>query len=164
MTPVNITGPNPPPFYFVADSFTAGQINITVYAQCPNLTISDPIPFNSTGDIEPGSVVQLYRGATAAVLLQGYDDANEQLNNPNLVPNPPFSSDASMAVWSCLNTTIGASIPLREGARLKAWYIVVPVVLGISLLLFLWWLLCKAKKKKQSRKENYKLMPQYSRS
>ena len=114
LTPSNATVP-PSKFIFVADNKTVFQINNTVSENCTtHWTTSTPIAFNSTGNLLPESVLQYYRGESAVVLLQGYDNTKEQPNSPNLVPNPPMSSNVSAEAWECLNVTIGESIPIMQ--------------------------------------------------
>lgn len=117
----NTTGKPSLPFFFISDDYSGSQISIQLRTGCPYLIISDPIPFNSTGNIQQGSVVQSYRGYTAAMALQGYNNAQELPGNPNLVPNPPFPSNASWDNWECMNETIGAAIPLMEGYHVPWW-------------------------------------------
>ena len=124
VTPLNNTIPRPyppigipitpmTPFFVVADNYTVHQIRGTLIGDCFfAVDVSAPIPFNSTGNLQLGSVVQYYRGDSAAVLLQGYENAKESPNSPNLVPNPPFPQGVSRNGWNCMNKSIGESIPL----------------------------------------------------
>ena len=107
------------PFYLIADQYSGNQ---TIYwirycglAHRFNITIDRPIQFNSTGNIQPGSVVQYYRGDSVAVTLQGYDNTKGLSDNKTLVPNPPFPGDAWRPMWYCINTTTKNSIPLMKG-------------------------------------------------
>lgn len=127
------------PFFFVSDNYTAFQMNSTIANSCGILLeISDPIPFNSTGNIQPESLVQFFRGDSAAIYLQGYDNTKELPGNPNLVPNPAFPPNASMDAWTCINSTIGESIPLMHGGdTFAAWKIALCIVVPIIFLVFL---------------------------
>ena len=144
VTPLNVTIANPStpddniitpttPFFVVADSYTVGQIReiMNGSAPCTSMNISDPIPFNSTGNLQLGSVVQYYRGDSAAVLLRGYENAKESPSSPNLVPNPPFPQDASLAGWNCINKTIGESIPLMYSGSSHTVGKIVGSVVGV---------------------------------
>lgn len=104
------------PFFFVSDSFSAGEVKRTILQNCSDVTIDGPIPFNSTGDLQFNSVVQLYRGDSAAILLHDYNNTVEVPGNQSLVPNPPFPASINMSTWACLNYTIGESIPLMNAA------------------------------------------------
>lgn len=116
MVEMNITTPGTLdlPFYFVSDLYTAGEVAAALTWNCSiaQVDISDPVPFNLTGDIQPRSVVQFYRGDSAAILLRDYDSSKEITDSPYLVPNPPFPSSVNETVWGCMNYTIGNSIPL----------------------------------------------------
>lgn len=129
---------NTPSFFFISDTYSAGEVKGAITLNCTDVTASDPIPFNSTGDIQPGSVVQFYRGDSAAILLQGYDDAKESPGYPSSIPNPPFPSSVNMTTWGCLNSTIGASIPLLNGPPgVPFWAILISVVLPLFLIGFI---------------------------
>ena len=82
-----------------------------------------------------GSVVQYYRGESAAMLLEGYDNTKELPNEPHLVQNPPFSSNVSLDAWKCFDETIGDSIPLMQGEELPKWVIKVCVAAACVALL-----------------------------
>ena len=97
----------PVPFYFVSDNHTAGQVRIALDENCPEVTTSDPIRFNSTGNIRLEEVVQFYRGDTAAMLF------------PDTMPSIP--PGGNRVLWSCLNETIGESIPLMNRSYLDGW-------------------------------------------
>jgi hypothetical protein len=124
------------PFSFVSDAFTAGEVNGTIITNCIDAIVSDPIPFNSTGNIQPRSVVQYYRGGTAAILLQGYDNSKESPSSSNPVPNPPFPPSINITSWECLNSTIGESLPLMNGGSgFPHWAIALCAILPILLIL-----------------------------
>ena len=152
LTPSNATVP-PSKFIFVAENQTVFQINNTVSENCTtHWTTSTPIAFNSTGNLLPESVIQYYRGESAVVLLQGYDNTKVQPNSPNLVPNPPMSSNVSAEAWECLNVTIGESIPLMQTSSglPKGTKIGLGVGLGLglpALILFICWWSKHGKKK-----------------
>lgn len=135
-----------PLFSFVSDNYTAGQIHNAIMTGCAayddfDLAIADPISLNSTGNIQPGNVLQFYRGDSAAVLLQGYDNAMELPGSPNLVPNPPLPPDTIPIAWECLNRTIGASIPLmhaRGAMDIPEWGVAICVLAPICWIFVLW--------------------------
>ena len=100
----------------------------------------------------------MYRGDTAAMVLQGYDNANEQRDNPNLAPNPPFPPNVGVGVWVCMNATIGRSIPLMRGVPPRPWKVPL-IVVGTLLTLALLLLLCRCgeRAEEQSRLDDIKL-------
>ena len=107
-----------PSFFFVSDIHSARQMRQALLnSTCSVWTVSQLHQFGMSEPSErPESIVQYYRGDSAAVFLQGYDNRMEQDDNPNLVPNPPFPQNVSMDAWGCLNSTIGRAIPLMRGA------------------------------------------------
>jgi hypothetical protein len=127
---------NSDPFFFVSDMYSVGEVKASINASCIDMIVSDPIPFNSTGNINPGSVVQYYRGDSAAIVLRGYEDAKEMPGNLSMVPNPPFPPNINMSGWACLNSTVGGSIPLMHGGSgLPPYKIALCVVLPSSFVL-----------------------------
>ena len=136
----NVDGPS---FFFVSDNYTAFEIKGMIPKACLGFpdTISDPIPFNSTGNIQLGSVVQYYRGDSAAMVLQGYDDAMELPGWQDLMHNPPFPPHVSSPIWDCFNTSIGDAIPLVRGEIIPGWEIALSVVFSLLFLClsFLLW-------------------------
>ena len=72
-TPKDLSNLTYPPFYFVSDEYsgnqTVAQISMCAYVFTMKYTIDGSIPFNSTGNIQLGSVVQYYRGDSAAITL-----------------------------------------------------------------------------------------------
>ena len=112
-----------PPFFFVSDKYTVIQMNATIYNVCGEyhtFTVSAPIALNSTGNIKPENVVQFYRGDSAALLLQGYNNTEELLGHPHMIPNPQFPPGVGLDLVSCIDRTVDKSIPLMDGDGLPA--------------------------------------------
>ena len=103
-------------FHFISDHQSATEVQSAIQRNCSDVTVGVPIPFNSTNDLRPDTVVQFYRGDSAAILLQGYDNTREIPGRPDLVPNPQFPPSVNMSTWTCLNRTVGESIPLMNAA------------------------------------------------
>ena len=151
------TGPKKesPPFFFISDLYTALETRNAINYRCYFIDsyISPPIPFNSTGNIKLGSVVQYYRGDSAAIVLQGYNNSEELPGRPDLIYNPPFPPNVSYHDWRCVNTTIGDAIPIIHGVTpLPAWFNALSVVIPImSLILaiasYRWYLRVRNKRK-----------------
>ena len=87
-------------FFFVSDNYTASEIKNTTYACDYVWNVTQPIAFNSTGNIHMKDMVQRYRGDSAAIFFRRFDNTD------------PISSAVQSPAWPCLNSTIGASIPL----------------------------------------------------
>ena len=140
------------PFFFISDMYSAGEVKTSITTNCTGVVVSDPIPFNSTGNIQLGSVVQYYRGETAAIVLRGYENAKEMPGSPGLAPNPPFPPSINVTEWACLNATIGGSIPLMNGSsHLAPWKIVLAVVLPVLFVSGCCYCICFPKKKQKEQ-------------
>ena len=103
-------------FLLISDKYSAAEVRTAIMANCSSVKVGDPIPFNSTGDLRSDTVVQFYRGDSAAILLQGYKNTGELPGRSDLAPNPPFPPSINMTTWACLNHTIGGAIPLMNDA------------------------------------------------
>jgi len=125
-------------FHLISDRQSATEVQRAIQLNCTDVTVKDPIPFNSTYDLRPDTVVQFYRGDSAAIILQGYDNTREIPGSPGLIPNPPFPSSVNMSTWTCLNYTVGESIPLLNAASGLFDLTAPPLVF---FLLFLWGIL-----------------------
>ncbi|KAF9648310.1 hypothetical protein BDM02DRAFT_2323748 [Thelephora ganbajun] len=97
-------------FFFISNSYSATEVQRAVQENCSDATVSDLVPFDSTDDLQLGTLVQFYHGDCAAILLRGYDSAKETPGSPNFLPNPPFQSSA----LECLYYTIGESMTLMK--------------------------------------------------
>lgn len=89
------------PFFFISDNDSAIEIQGAIQGSCSDVAVSDPIPFNSTNNLQLDTVVQYYRG----------DSTRESSGSPNFTP---FLSSVNTSTRECLNYTIGESIPLMS--------------------------------------------------
>lgn len=103
------------PFYFVSDGYSAAGVRDAIRGNCSDVTVGAPVPFHSTGNPRPDTIVQFYRGDSAAITLERYNNTGGP-GGSGLVPNPPFPSNVNASTWACLNYTIGESIPLMNAA------------------------------------------------
>lgn len=147
---------SPLPFIFVSDHWTACNVRHMITRSCRDLWTYRPVPFNSTGDIGLGHVLQYYRGDSAAMVLPGYDNANELPDNPNLGPNPPLPPTADPRAWRCLNTTIGESIPM-VGDPAIVWSLT-PTHSLIMLVLYFVYLFRRVCRQERSSTLQYELL------
>lgn len=104
------------PFWLVSDGYSASEVKGAINSNCSDVAVGEPVPLNSKWDVQATSLVQLYRGDSAAVFLLGYNNTKESPGSPYVVPNPPFPPSVNMTTWVCLNLTIGESIPLLNAA------------------------------------------------
>ena len=115
-------------FYFVADNQTATTMVPIIQANCNSSLISSisnpPVPYKSSDPQTPGprpeKAVQYYRGSTAVLMLEGYNDT-AQLSDDTTLPDTPLPTNIDATLLSCLNQTLGSSIPLVDAANPTAW-------------------------------------------
>jgi hypothetical protein len=104
--------------YVMADNATVVSLVHSIQANCSSLlsnsTSSTPVPFNSL-KLRPEEAVQLFRGYSVAYLLQGYNNTADFTYPPNQ-PDTPLPSNIDTEFVGCLNQTIGAAVPLVDGA------------------------------------------------
>lgn len=128
-------GPYPeiPPMtlYVIADKPTLEAIKSAVQWTCPMSDYSGWVfaekvrvgkpkrflgPARDPKGPTPEQAVGYYRGSSAAMLLDGYNNT-AQVTDSNLqdLEDTPFPSVANTAFFQCVNATIGDSIPLVIG-------------------------------------------------
>lgn len=121
-----------PPFFFVSDRYTADQVGKAVYERCLLLDVGSPVPFNSSGSIQLGNVLQYYRGDSAAVVFPGYGNTQ---GVPYLTGSMPIP-DSRVDAWPCINSTIGQTIPLVDtGLPMPRWAF---AVISLSAIYWTW--------------------------
>ena len=156
-------------FYFVSDNYTALALNETIHDACGsyNFNISSPIPFNSTGNIHFGSVVQYYRGDSAAMVLEGYDNTKKLPHKHNLKRNPPLPPDV-LDTWTCFHKAIGDSIPLMHGKVYSPGMIAMFVLVSIFGAFMLFYVCGKCGEEQEEEKtgkmDSYTSLPKGRRS
>lgn len=103
-------------FWVVADNATVIALIATVHDSCTlgNGSSTNPSVFAGS-TVRPDQVVQYYRASSVALALEGYNDT-AKLNNPNAsaIPLPGWVDNSFL---KCLNSTIGESVPLVNGAN-----------------------------------------------
>ncbi|KAF7356063.1 hypothetical protein MVEN_00936100 [Mycena venus] len=123
-------------FRVVADNDTVTDLISVVGTNCSQFlsgfnSSAPPISFNETEE-KPEQVVQYYRASSAALTLDGY-------NNTAVFAPENSTSDTSLPggidtnLLNCLNATIGAAVPLVDGAT--TLYSPTMGVLALTLLL-----------------------------
>ena len=126
-------------FRVVADNTTVSVLLINIVANCSSdITSPSSITSSTFNDSlaspKPEQTVQYYRASTVALTLDGYN--NTGALEADGTPNTPLPTDLDTNLLNCLNTTIGAAVPLINSAGLQ-W--TVPSSTG---LMFTWLLLC----------------------
>ncbi|KAI0038094.1 hypothetical protein FA95DRAFT_1477823, partial [Auriscalpium vulgare] len=104
-------------FHVVADNTTIASLIASITANCSaDFTTANsswaPLPFNSSDtDPQPEQAVQFYRASSVMLSLDGYNDTSALSNDTNAAP-ASLPSGVDMTLLTCLNDTIGQSVPL----------------------------------------------------
>lgn len=113
-------------FYLVTDTDTANSMVTILQQNCSSVLSSavsnTPAAYNVTdpNSPKPEEVVQYYRASSAALMLEGYNNTS-QLSDDTALPDTPLPTNIDTTLLTCLNETIGAALPLVDGANPTAW-------------------------------------------
>jgi len=113
-------------FYLVTDNNTATAMVTILQTNCSTVLNSGvsntPVPYNLSdpNSPKPEEAIQYYRASSAALMLEGYNNTAQLLDDTSL-PDTPLPSNIDMSLLTCLNETIGAAIPLVDAASPMAW-------------------------------------------
>lgn len=110
-------------FYILSDNSTTTALVASIADNCTSyLAINassnfTPQPFDpsSLNSPKPEQAVQYYRASSLALTLDGYNNTAALNNTPGL-PDTPLPSGVDLNLLACLNQTIGAAVPLIDGA------------------------------------------------
>lgn len=123
----NTTAPLLYPFSILGDEDSVRAIlDVLVSSSCGvlNLTVV-PYDLTNTSQPPPESVIQYYRASSFALALDGYNNTAELPSNmppdnntapPNIADTPLPANHTDTSFLSCINTTIGESLPILNSA------------------------------------------------
>ena len=129
-------------FRVVADNTTVVSLISSIAANCSsnlgNTSAITPTTYDgsSTGPPQPEQAIQYYRASSVALTLDNYN--NTGALGPDGTPNTPLPSNIDTNLLNCLNDTIGAAVPLVDGAMGLAAG--APSNVGIIALVWIVWL------------------------
>lgn len=127
-------------FHLLADSSTVTSLIDSVAANCTlgNLTAIAVTSLNSSDPSQPRpeQAVQYFRASSVVLTLDGYNDT-AALSNDSSVSDTPLPSWVDTQFMDCLNQTIGAAVPLIDGAGMA----VAPTSLAFGAATMIWILL-----------------------
>ncbi|KAF5338176.1 hypothetical protein D9758_014718 [Tetrapyrgos nigripes] len=110
-------------FHVVADNTTVIDLISDISANCSSSinnssSTSTPQTFNDSSPTAPNaqSVIQYYRASSVALTLDGYNNSATWGNATESTPDSPLPSNIDNTLKDCLNLTIGAAVPLVDGA------------------------------------------------
>ncbi|KZP09691.1 hypothetical protein FIBSPDRAFT_759584, partial [Athelia psychrophila] len=106
-------------FWVIADNSTVAALITTIDTNCTlylsSASSPSPVPLSavsSTSVPQPEQAVQYYRASSVVLSLAGY--------NNSAGPNTPLPSTTNAVLLSCMNYTIGESVPLVNGGA-SSW-------------------------------------------
>ncbi|KAI0692893.1 hypothetical protein BC835DRAFT_1306962 [Cytidiella melzeri] len=106
-------------FHVLADNTTVLDLIDAVSSNCSvgNTTVLTPTSLNFSDPLspQPEEAVQYYRASSVVLTLDGYNNT-AALSNDSSVPNTPLPPWVDQPYLDCLNQTIGAAVPLADGA------------------------------------------------
>jgi len=117
---------SPTTFHVLADNTTLVSLISAITTNCSsNLNASlsssnssNPSPFNASdlNAAQPESAIEYYRASSVVLTLNGYNNSAALSSDENST-NTPIPSGIDTTLEDCLNQTIGAAVPLIDGAR-----------------------------------------------
>ncbi|EJD45342.1 hypothetical protein AURDEDRAFT_64619, partial [Auricularia subglabra TFB-10046 SS5] len=128
-------------YHIVADNATVVALRDTLTANCSSIS-NKPLQLSAfsggKNDPQPETTVQYYRASSVALTLEGYNNTAALFDDDKL-PATPLPSGIDRNFLNCLNTTIGASVPLIGAAYAPGtspWLVLISVaVIARNLLL-----------------------------
>ncbi|KAF9532163.1 hypothetical protein CPB83DRAFT_784913 [Crepidotus variabilis] len=109
-------------FRLLADNFTVTSLITDIQDSCGSM-LSSPssiaaVAYNdSLPAPKPEQVVQYYRASSVGLSLDGYNDTSVFDSSDEPGPDTPLPTHIDTNLLSCLNSTIGSSVPLVGSAR-----------------------------------------------
>ncbi|KAI0028567.1 hypothetical protein K488DRAFT_58261, partial [Vararia minispora EC-137] len=103
-------------FHFMADNATVVAVTSQILTHCggdinDNATFA-PLPYTANSSTPlPEQAIQYYRSSSAVLSEDGYNNFALYASNPN-ASTPPLPPSTDLVLLSCLNSTIGSTIPL----------------------------------------------------
>lgn len=110
-------------FHIISDNSTTTALVASITSNCTSYLATnassnftpqsfDPSSLNSP---KPEQAVQYYRASSLVLTLDEYNNTAALSNTPGL-PDTPLPSGVDLNLLACLNQTIGAAVPLIDGA------------------------------------------------
>ncbi len=124
-------------FRLLSDNTTVSSLLTSLVTNCSSF-ISSPSSivtsvYNDSGPPIPGQAVQYYRASSVVLSLDSYNNSAVYTDDPN-GPDSPLPNNTDTNLLNCLNSTIGQSVPLVDGASGLKW----SSPPGVGLLLLVW--------------------------
>ncbi|KAJ3565473.1 hypothetical protein NP233_g7608 [Leucocoprinus birnbaumii] len=111
-------------FRIMADNSTVTSLTADILSSCgssiSNSTSHASTPYNETGPPIPAQAIQYYRASSIVLSLDSYNNTAVYSNDTNAPPSP-LPNNIDTTLLRCLNSTIGISAPLVDGALDLRW-------------------------------------------
>ncbi|KAJ3569789.1 hypothetical protein NP233_g4815 [Leucocoprinus birnbaumii] len=111
-------------FRIMADNSTVTSLTADILSSCgssiSNSTSHTSTPYNETGPPIPAQAIQYYRASSIVLSLDSYNNTAVYSNDTNAPPSP-LPNNIDTTLLRCLNSTIGNSAPLVDGALDLRW-------------------------------------------
>jgi len=104
-------------FRILADNVTISELINDIQSTCTiKANSSTPVPYQDSLSAlpQPEQTIQYYRASSVALTLDGYN--NSAVFQDDGSPDTPLPSNIDNNLLICLNTTIGAAVPLENGS------------------------------------------------
>ncbi|KIK56934.1 hypothetical protein GYMLUDRAFT_46820 [Collybiopsis luxurians FD-317 M1] len=118
---------SPTTFHVLADNTTVialisaitsncTSFNLNTTASSSNTTNPSALNASDPNAPKPEQAIEYYRASSVVLTLNGYNNSAALSDNDNAT-NTPLPSGIDTTLQDCLNQTIGAAVPLIDGAR-----------------------------------------------
>ncbi|KAJ4472986.1 hypothetical protein J3R30DRAFT_3659353 [Lentinula aciculospora] len=141
---------SPTTFHVLADNTTLISLISAITMNCSTnintssstSNASDPNPYNASDSNvpQPESAIEYYRASSVVLTLDGYNNSAVLSSDENAT-NTPLPGGIDTTLQDCLNQTIGAAVPLIDGAtrvstgpRIEAMALLSLVIVFLQLL------------------------------
>ncbi|KDQ52173.1 hypothetical protein JAAARDRAFT_62106 [Jaapia argillacea MUCL 33604] len=117
-------------FHVLADNSTLTSLISSIQSNCSfDLSSSSPTPsayYSNSTSPRPEQAIQYYRSSSVVLTLDGYNNtaaltAGADGNDNVTVTDVPLPGWVNGTTMDCLNQTIGAAVPLIDGASSLRW-------------------------------------------
>jgi hypothetical protein len=128
----NASAPLMYPFSIIGDATTVQTVfDVLVTSSC-NVSNSTVVPYSTTNASQPGpqNIVQYYRASSFGLALDGYNNTADSIANmppnngtyqsSNVADTPLPTNHTDLVFLSCINTTIGQTVPIMDSAASPA--------------------------------------------
>ncbi|KAF9076787.1 hypothetical protein BDP27DRAFT_1312584 [Rhodocollybia butyracea] len=114
-------------YRILADNTTVVDLISDIHSNCSShltsnsaSSASSAIAYNSSAPDapQPGQVVQYYRASSVALTLDGYNNS-AVYSGTNTTADDPLPSGIDTTLLSCMNDTIGVSVPLVDAGSAR---------------------------------------------